>query len=312
MSSSNHTLVMFFFLTGISNIPELQLPVFLLVFLSYLITLVGNITIFLLVCLDHHLHTPMYFFLCNLSILDMSSSTVTMHRIFVNFITGDTTISFFACMTQMYIFASLTSDELLLLTIMSYDRYMAICSPLRYHTVMCLKFCSKLTAFCWVVGFLQVLPLVVMLSRITCFKTTEINHFFCDIMPLIRLPCEDISTLELYNFINGLILAVFPFFLTFIPYIFIVIAILKIRSSTGRRKTFYTCSSHLTVIILLYTSLVCQYLQPDSMVSKGSNKLYSLFNTAAVPMLNPLIYSLKNKDVKEALKRRRRTMALIN
>ncbi|XP_073494173.1 olfactory receptor 8A1-like [Phyllobates terribilis] len=309
MTSSNQTSGMYFILSGISNLPELQLPVFLLAFLTYLITLVGNMTIFLLVCLDHHLHTPMYFFLCNLSILDMSSSTVTMHRVFFSFITGDTTISFFACMAQMYIFASLTSDELLLLTIMSYDRYVAICCPLRYHTVMCLKFCSRLTAICWAIGFLQVFPLVVMLSKITCFKTVEINHFFCDIMPLIRLPCDKTFTLELYNFINGLILAVFPFFLTFIPYIFIVKAILKISSSRGRRKTFYTCSSHLTVIILLYTSLVCQYLQPDSTASKDSNKLYSLFNTAAVPLLNPLIYSLKNKEVKAALKRRQRLMS---
>lgn len=306
---TNQTLVMYFILSGISDVPQLQLPIFLLVLLTYLITLGGNMTIFLLVCLDHHLHSPMYFFLCNLSILDMSSCTVTMHRVFYSFITGDTTISFFACMAQMYIFASLTTNELLLLTIMSYDRYVAICCPLRYHTVMCLKFCSKLTAICWAAGFLQVLPLVIMLSRITCFKTIQINHFFCDIMPLIRLPCGNIFTLELYNFVNGLILAILPFFLTFIPYIFIVTAILKIRSSTGRRKTFYTCSSHLTVIILLYTSLVCQYLQPDSMTSKGSNKLYSLFNTAAVPLLNPLIYSLKNKDVKAALRRRRRLIS---
>ncbi|XP_069800260.1 olfactory receptor 5V1-like [Dendropsophus ebraccatus] len=309
MSSSNQTLVMYFILSGISNVPELQLVVFLLVVLAYLLTLGGNMTIFLLVCLDRHLHTPMYFFLCNLAILDMSSTTVTMHRVFFSFLTQDNTISFSACMAQMYIFASLTTNELLLLTIMSYDRYMAICHPLRYHSVMCLKFCSKLTATCWAIGFVQVLPLVVMLANITCFSTIEINHFFCDIMPLIRLPCENVSTLELYNFVNGLLLAVLPFFLTFIPYIFIVSAILKISSSTGRRKTFYTCSSHLTVIILLYTSLVCQYLQPDSTAGNGYNKLFSLFNTAAVPLLNPLIYSLKNKDVKQALRRRRKLIS---
>ncbi|XP_056397419.1 olfactory receptor 5V1-like [Hyla sarda] len=306
MSSSNQMLVMYLILSGISNVAELQFPVFLLVVLTYLLTLGGNMTIFLLVCLDRHLHTPMYFFLCNLSILDMSSTTVTMHRVFSGFITGDNTISFSACLAQMYMFASLTSNELLLLTIMSYDRYMAICHPLRYQTVMSLRFCRKLTATCWAFGFVQVFPLVVMLSGVTCFRTIEINHFFCNIMPLIRLPCSDASIPQLFNFVNGLILAILPFFLTFIPYIFIVMAILKIRSSNGRRKTFYTCSSHLTVIVLLYTSLVCQYLKPDSMTSKGSNKLYSLFNTTAVPLLNPVIYSLKNKDVKAALRRRRR------
>ncbi|XP_063794675.1 olfactory receptor 8J3-like [Pseudophryne corroboree] len=304
MNPINQTRVDNFIIKGISDVQELQLIVFLLVLLIYLFTLCGNMTMLLLVCCDCQLHTPMYFFLANLSIIDVSSSTITLHRSLTNFIFRDKTISVFTCMAQMYIFLSLTSDELLLLTAMSYDRYTAICNPLRYHTVMSRRVNALLVTVCWLVGFIQVVPIVVSLSGYNCYISNEINHFFCDITPLAKLSCNDVSFLELYIFINGIFLVIFPFSLTFIPYIFIILAILKIRTSTGRRKAFYTCSSHLTVIILLYVTLICQYLRPNSMDSLESKKLFSLFNTAAVPMLNPLIYSLKNKDVKFALKRR--------
>ncbi|XP_068103933.1 olfactory receptor 6B3-like [Hyperolius riggenbachi] len=184
---------------------------------------------------------------------------------------------------------------------MSYDRYVAICSPLRYYMIMSSRVRASIATVCWLTGFVQAFPMLVLFSRHSCFSSREINHFFCDIMELLHLACHDVSTLELLNFVNALLLAVFPFFLTFSSYIFIVIAILKISSSTGRFKTFYTCSSHLTVIILIYTSLVCQYLIPvTGNTGKDFNKQFSLFNTALVPMLNPLIYSLKNKDVKNA------------
>nr|DBA20756.1 TPA: hypothetical protein GDO54_017502 [Pyxicephalus adspersus] len=302
MYPANQSMVLCFFLSGISNDPFLQAPIFFLMLMTYLAILGGNIMIFLLACLDRHLQTPMYFFLCNLSLLDMLCPTVTLHRIFFHFVRGDNTISFWACMSQMFVFASLTCDELLILTAMSYDRYVAICRPLHYQIIMSRRFCCMLTTTCWVIGFVQVLPLVVLLSQCNCFNSNKINHFFCDTVELISLPCTKTSSMELLNFVNGLLLAIFPFFLTFCPYIFIVVTILKIPSSKRRYKTFYTCSSHLTVVILLYTSLVCQYLNP--MGNNSSNKHYSLFNTALVPLLNPLIYSLKNKDVNEALRRR--------
>ncbi|XP_073454034.1 olfactory receptor 8J2-like [Aquarana catesbeiana] len=302
MNSLNQTMISYFILRGISDDTELQVPLFFLVLVIYLLTLGGNMIIVLLICLHHHLHTPMYFFLANLSIFDISCSTTTLHRVLISFLLGDKRISFFCCMAQMYIFSGLTSNELLLLSAMSYDRYVAICNPLRYNMKMNPKICLLLAAICWSVGLIQVLPISVVLSVSSCYKSNEINHFFCDMMPLIKLLC-DVSFIELFIFINAVFNASFPFFFTFSPYIPIITTILRIRSSTGRRKAFYTCSSHLSVVILLYSALVCQYLRPTSMDNEDSNKLFSLFNTAALPILNPLIYSLNNKDVKSALKK---------
>ncbi|XP_040181058.1 olfactory receptor 6C74-like [Rana temporaria] len=298
---SNHTTFIFFIITGISDIEEFQNLIFILVLFIYLLTLGGNMTILLLVCFDRHLHTPMYFFLANLSISDMSSSTITLHKSLVIHITGNKIISYSSCLAQMYMFASLTGHELFILTAMSYDRYVAICNPLRYHTIMSNNTCVLLAMCCWVLGFVVVIPPTVTVSGFICYTSNKINHFFCEMASLTMLTCSDTSVLELLNLTEGLIVAtLLPFLLTFIPYIFIISTILRISSSTGRRKAFYTCSSHLTVVVLLYVILTCQYIVPTSTDSK---KFFSLFNTAAVPMLNPLIYSLKNKDVMSALRR---------
>ncbi|KAM5145584.1 olfactory receptor 5V1-like [Mantella aurantiaca] len=271
----------------------------------YLLALFGNTVIFSLVCLDPYLHTPMYF-LANLSILDICCPTVALHKIIIAFISGDNTISLTGCVVQVLMFLSLTCDELLLLTAMSYDRYVAICIPLHYHQIMNCKVCGVLATLCWACGFLEGIPTLMELLKLKCLISNKINHFFCDIVPLMKLSCDNTSVLQLYiltvgSFVSGFL----PFALTFSSYVFIISTILRIQSSAGRRKAFYTCSSHLTVVTLLYTSLVLQYLRPNSMVNLSSAKFYSLFNTAAVPMLNPLIYSLKNKDVKAALMRRK-------
>ncbi|KAM4696252.1 olfactory receptor 8U3-like [Rhinophrynus dorsalis] len=301
-------MVTYFIIRGVSDIPELQALIFLLVLLIYFITIGGNIA--LLVCLDHKLYTPMYFFICNLSIIDMCSTTVTLHRVLMNFISGDKMVSFPACMAQMYIFASLTADELLLLTVMSYDRYVAICNPMHYPVIMNFRVCALLATVFWVLGFVETLPYISIISSFTCFRTNEINHFFCDALPLIKLSCSDTSAVDIFILIVGLIHVMLSFSITFIPYLFIIATILRMQSNIGRSKAFYTCSSHLTVVILLYGTLVFQYLTPTSANSLDSNKLFSLLNTAVVPMLNPLIYSLKNKDVKSALRRRLRCQFL--
>ncbi|KAM4641844.1 olfactory receptor 8B8-like [Discoglossus pictus] len=312
MKPSNYTTVMYFIIKGISDAPELQAPIFLLVLLIYLITLGGNMTVLLLVCVDPHLHTPMYFFLVNLSVMDMSSTTVTLHKILFSFVSGNNTISFIGCMTQFYFFLSLTAGALLILTAMSYDRYVAICNPLHYHVVMKPRVCTLLAIVCWVWGFTETMPYVVIISSFTCYLTIEINHFLCDILPLRKLTCSDTSLLDLSLSITSAFHSTIPLLLTFIPYIFIIITIFRIKSSTGRRKAFYTCSSHLTVIIVLYGTLLTQYLIPSSMDSLESSKLFSLFNTAAVPVLNPLIYSLKNEAVKSALRRTLRSCKVKN
>ncbi|KAM4642022.1 olfactory receptor 5G9-like [Discoglossus pictus] len=304
MEHSNHTILSYFIFKGISEIPNLQAPIFLLVLLIYLISLVGNMTIVTLVCLDSRLHTPMYFFLSNLSIMDMSSTNTTLNNVLFSFISGNNRISFLGCMIQMFIFLSLTCNELFILTAMSYDRYVAICNPLHYPVVMNQRVCVLLAIVCWVLGFIESSPSVWMVSNFSCYRSNEINHFFCDIVPVLKLTCSDTSVVELY-ILSALVFLVglMPSFLTFISYIFIIITIMRIKSSTGRRKAFYTCSSHLTVVSLLYVTLFCQYLRPGSMGSLNAKKLLSLFNTAAVPVLNPLIYSLKNKVVKSALRR---------
>ncbi|KAM3912234.1 olfactory receptor 5B12-like [Leptodactylus fuscus] len=299
--------VTYFIITGISDNPLLQFLVFLLVLLIYLTTLGGNLTILLLVCLDHHLHTPMYFFLANLSVLDISCSTITLHKILTSFILGDNTISVLECHVQIFIFLSLTCDELLVLAAMGYDRYVAICKPLHYHHVMTFGICIHLASLCWVCGFLESIPTFMGVFKLTCYESNKMDHFFCDIMPVMKLTCSDKIFLQLYILTVGVFICGFtPFALTFISYIFIFATILSIRSSSGRRKAFYTCSSHLTVVLCLYASLVFQYLRPSSSINLGSNKYFSLCNAAAVPILNPLIYSLKNKDVKAAIRRRLR------
>ncbi|KAM4641717.1 olfactory receptor 5B12-like [Discoglossus pictus] len=306
MEKENQTEVLNFILIGITDSSDLQTPIFLVILLIYLFTLAGNMTILLLVSLDPHLHTPMYFFLGNLSVIDMSSTTVGLHKIFSSFISGDNTISFFACMTQVFMFLSFTSNELFILTAMSYDRYVAICKPLHYTMIMSTPVCIALATVCWCLGFGCITPYLVILSSYTCYRSNIINHFYCDLVPLMKLTCNDTTTMEIIIAMEGLFFASFPFGLTILSYIFIITTILKIRSSTGRQKAFYTCSSHLTVVVLLYLTLFCLYLRPPSMRNMTDTKIFSLINTVAVPVLNPLIYSLKNKDVKSALRRQLR------
>ncbi|XP_018430214.1 PREDICTED: olfactory receptor 1019-like [Nanorana parkeri] len=304
MEPANKTVVTYFVIKGISDVPELQLLIFLLVLLIYLVILGGNMTIFLLISTDRHLHTPMYFFLANLTILDISCSTITLHKVLFTFITGDKLVSLAGCVMQMFFFLSFTCNELLILTAMGYDRYVAVCNPLRYHVVMNHKACCCLAGVCWVLGFLDIMPCALKVSSITCYTSREINHFFCDFVPVMKLSCSDTYDLQLYVIIEGVVLASFvPFSLTFISYVFIIRSILRIRSSNGRWKAFYTCSSHLTIIVLLYGTLSYQYFRPVEYIILGSYKLSSLFNAIGVPILNPLIYSLKNKDVHSALKR---------
>ncbi|KAM5145547.1 olfactory receptor 6C1-like [Mantella aurantiaca] len=298
MPSFNHTIT-YFILKGISDVPRLQVLIFLLVLLIYLITLGGNITTLLLVCLDHHLHTPMYFFLVNLSMIDMFCSTAALHKIF----SQNRLISYLYCLTQLFIFCSLTCDQFWILAAMSYDRYVAICKPLYYHIIMRWRCCFLLASVCWVLGFFETVPLAVLLSGFSCFLSSEVDHYFCDVFPLREITCNDVTHLDLYVLIVGLFQLFTSFLLTFVPYIFIISCILHISSNTGRIKAFYTCSSHIVVVLVFYMTITFQYIASTSMNSKTTNKLLALLNTAVVPMLNPLIYSLKNKDIKSALER---------
>ncbi|XP_068103847.1 olfactory receptor 2AP1-like [Hyperolius riggenbachi] len=298
---TNKTMVTYFLLKGISDVPEVHFLISLLVLLFYLITLAGNTIILLLVLLDSHLHTPMYFFLCNLSILNIFTPTAALHRILVIFVTGNKVVSFTDCTTQAYFFGWFCGSELTLLTAMSYDRCVAICNPLHYSSVMNSKVCVGLATFSWSYNLLECLALMITLLQFSCYSSNILNHFLCDIIILKNMICNDTSILDLEIFTLGTLSVFSPFLFTFTSYVLIIATILGIKSSTGRSKAFYTCSSHLTVVSLLYTTLICQYLTPSGTFK--STKLLSLINTAVIPMLNPFIYSLKNNDVKIALKR---------
>eukprot|EP00079_Xenopus_tropicalis_P013467 XP_002941950.2 PREDICTED: olfactory receptor 1019-like [Xenopus tropicalis] len=289
-----------FLIVGFSDSPELQGPLFLFFLLIYLVTVWGNLLLISLISTDSHLQKPMYFFLCNLSCLDISYSSVTAPYLLHIFSTGDNNISFTMCMVQLYFFSSLATMEYLLLTTMAYDRYVAICRPLFYPQVLNQRTCILLAAAAWIGGFLSGAPLSVLISALTYCNSNIINHFFCDVTPLLKLSCDDTSTVETVVFLQGVFLLFSCFILTIISYIYIISAILKITSTEGRHKTFSTCGSHLTALTLFYVLLACVYMKPASSYSLDEGKVLSVLYVNVIPMLNPIIYSLRNKDVKKA------------
>ncbi|XP_069800188.1 olfactory receptor 5B12-like [Dendropsophus ebraccatus] len=296
--------VTYFIMKGLSDDPKLQAPIFVLVLFIYLFVLVGNMGLLLLICLESHLHTSMYFFLGNLSIVDMMSCTITLHKTLQMFITGDNKVPYLTYMVKWYLFEAVVAIEVLVLTTMSYDRYVAICRPLNYKTIMSYKICQLLASFCWIFSFLHYIPQIYVAFRISCFTTNVIDHFFCDLVPLMETMCPDsLKLLRLLTNTEGLMVyIIIPFLLTVTSYIFIIRAIMKIRTSVGRRKAFYTCSSHLIVNTLLYTTFFLQYIIPSNVL--GSKKMFSLFNTVVVSLLNPILYSIRNEDIKIAFRRR--------
>uniref|UniRef100_A0A6I8SMF4 Olfactory receptor n=1 Tax=Xenopus tropicalis TaxID=8364 RepID=A0A6I8SMF4_XENTR len=288
-----------FLILGFSHSEKQKVPLFLLFLLIYLFTVISNTLIIALISLDSNLHKPMYFFLCNMSCLDIFFTSVTAPTLL--HITGKNNISFMMCMVQLYFFSSFTVIEYLLLTTMAYDRYVAICRPLFYPQVMNQRTCILLAAAAWIGGFLSGAPVTILISALTFCASNIINHFFCDILPLLKLSCDDTSTVEFVMFAQGSLFLFSCFILTMMSYIYIISAILKITSVEGRHKTFSTCGSHLTSVTLFYVLLICVYLKPPSLYSLDKGKVVSVLYVNVIPMLNPIIYSLRNKDVKKAL-----------
>uniref|UniRef100_A0A670IUY2 Olfactory receptor n=1 Tax=Podarcis muralis TaxID=64176 RepID=A0A670IUY2_PODMU len=298
--SGNCTVVTEFILLGFSEGPELQLPLFMVFLVIYIITLMGNLGMIMLIRVNTRLHTPMYFFLCNLSAVDICYSSVITPRMLMNLLAQSKMISFNACFAQLYFFVAWVCTECFLLANMAYDRYMAICSPLLYSAAMSQRVCILLVAGSCFIGFTNAMVTVCFLSRLPFCGSNIIRHFFCDTPPLLTLS-SDMNEIILFAFciFNGL-------FITLeicISYIYIVSAILKIRSSEGRRKAFSTCASHLAVVIMFFGTAVFMYMRPSSDSSPDEDRIVSVFYTVVNPMLNPLIYSLRNKEVKDALKR---------
>nr|XP_033818224.1 olfactory receptor 1019-like [Geotrypetes seraphini] len=303
MSKRNRTAPSEFILQGFTNIPELQIALFILFLIVYLVTLLGNMGIIMVIRVDSHLHNPMYFFLSNLAFLDICYATVITPKMLVNFLSTDKSILYGSCIIQMYFFTALATTECLLLAAMAYDRYVAICNPLHYTSSMTKKLCSCLVIGAYIGGFLQSVIHTTATFQLSFCGSNEIKHFFCDIPPLLMLSCTDIST-------NMVLLFSFCGFnegssalVILISYIYIISTILKISSTSGKCKAFSTCASHLVAVTLFYGTLFFMYLRPASSYSVGQDRFISVFYTVAIPMLNPMIYSLRNKEVKEALRK---------
>ncbi|XP_027700915.1 olfactory receptor 6J1-like [Vombatus ursinus] len=291
------TTVTEFILLGFPISSEVELLFFVLLLPSYLITLLGNILIICIVVSYPHLYTPMYFFLCNLSILDILFTSVISPRVLANLATGDKTISFAGCIMQCFFYFFLGTVEFLLLTSMSHDRYTAICNPLRYSTIMSPSVCIGLVLFSWVSGFLSVLCPITFISRLPFCGSNIINHFFCDSGPLLALACTDTTFIELMDFLlSSLVILCFLIF-TGYSYVYIIMTILRIPSASGRKKAFNTCASHLTIVVIAGGITVFIYVTPSQKETLEINKIPSVLSSVVAPFLNPFIYTLHNDTV---------------
>ncbi|XP_030049735.1 olfactory receptor 1C1-like isoform X1 [Microcaecilia unicolor] len=298
----NNTEVIEFILLGITERVELSGLLIAVFLVMYLINLVGNGTMISVISGSSQLHTPMYFFLCNLSFVDMCFTSVTVPKMLSNLISNKKTISYDNCITQLYFFVAFATAECILLSIMAYDRYVAICNPLHYITIMNKKVCLSMSAASWIISFLNALVHTLLVHRLSFCKSIKIQHFFCDLTPMLQLSCTDTSINQIVIFSEASLLSIVPFIIILISYIRIITAILKIQSTGGRLKTFSTCSSHLTVVLLFYGTVIFMYFRPSSSYSMEKDKISSVVYNVVSPMLNPFIYSLRNRDVKTALK----------
>ncbi|XP_071984389.1 olfactory receptor 5V1-like [Engystomops pustulosus] len=298
----NHTLSELYLL-GISDLPHIQLLLFLLFFHVYFLTLVTNLLILLLVIMDAHLHSPMYFFLGNLALLDVGSSSLTTPRLLFDLRTNSKMISVPACICQVFFFIFFASSEILLLAVMSYDRYIAVCRPLHYIHVMGWRNCVLLSALVWTLGMTYSMIHTVFTLRLTFCDSNIIQSFFCDVSKLLQISCTDTLVNLLSIFILGGLLGISSLLMTFIPYVTVFSTVLKMKVKEKRFKAFSTCSSHLTVVFIFYGTLVFNYFRPTTSYYHTADRVVSVFYTVVTPLVNPLIYSLRNQELKEALLR---------
>ncbi|XP_065451848.1 olfactory receptor 8U3-like [Chrysemys picta bellii] len=303
MEKGNHSEATEFILSGLTDRPELQVPLFLVFLLIYGITLVGNGGMILLIIIDPRLHTPMYFFLSNLSFCDLCVSSIISPKMLLNFLGERKSISYTACAVQMYLCIISSDVVCLLLAVMAYDRYVAICNPLLYTVTMSRQLCNQLVAVVYAVGMVDSMIHTWLTFRLSFCSSNIINHFFCDIPPLLVLSCSDTRINEIVMFAFIGCITVICFVPVLLSYVYIISTILQIRSAEGRRKAFSTCSFHLTAVVLFYGIPLFMYLRPPSSYSMDIDKVASVFYTLVIPMLNPLIYSLRNTEVKDALRK---------
>ncbi|XP_021032488.1 olfactory receptor 1500-like [Mus caroli] len=301
MTGNNQTFILEFLLLGLPIPSEYQLLFNALFLAMYLTTLLGNLLIILLVRLDSHLHMPMYLFLSNLSFSDLCFSSVTIPKLLQNMQSQVPTISYADCLTQLYFFLVFGDMESFLLVAMAYDRYVAICFPLHYTSIMSTKLCVSLVLLLWMLTIFHALLHTLLTARLSFCKKNVILHFFCDLPALLKLSCSDTFVNELMIFILGGIISIIPFLLIGMSYVRIFFSILKVPSTQGIHKVFSTCGSHLSVVSLFYGTIIGLYLCPSANNSTVKKTAMALMYTLVTPMLNPFIYSLRNRDIKRAL-----------
>ncbi|XP_053903896.1 olfactory receptor 5A2-like [Malaclemys terrapin pileata] len=297
----NQTTVTKFILLGLSSDPQMQIFLFVVFLVIYLITLAGNIVIMVVIRADSHLHIPMYFFLFHLSFVDICYSSVTVPNTLRNFLAERKTISVNGCITQIFFFFLLVVTEAFILSAMAYDRYAAICDPLRYMERMSKGICVELVSGAWAISFLYALLNTVFTFKLHFCGPNQISHFSCELPPLLQLSCTETLTNQVVLLTSAVILGSISFLFSLISYILIISTILKIRSAESRCKAFSTCNSHLIVVVLFYLTAFFQYTKPSSVSSVVLDEMFSIQYSILTPMLNPIIYSLKNKDVKTAI-----------
>nr|XP_006111881.1 olfactory receptor-like protein OLF2 [Pelodiscus sinensis] len=303
MEEGNHSVVTEFILSGLTDRLELQVPLFVLFLLIYVVTLVWNGGMILLIMTDSRLHTPMYFFLGNLSFCDFCYSSTIAPKMLQNFLAERKSISFIGCAVQMHVFIALADAECLLLAVMAYDRYVAICNPLLYTVTMSRWLCNLLVAGVYGVSLADATTSTYYTFRLSFCHSNVLNHFFCDTPPLLALSCSDTQINEIVLFASMCYTTVISIVIILLSYVCIISTILQIRSAEGRRKAFSTCTSHLTAVAMFYSTLLFMYFRPTSSYSMDTDKITSLFYTLAIPVLNPLVYSLRNTEVKGALRK---------
>ncbi|KAM5289130.1 olfactory receptor 6C74-like [Ctenodactylus gundi] len=298
----NRTILSTIILLGLTRDPDWQIVIFLFLFITYLLSITGNLIIIFLTLLDPHLKTPMYFFLRNFSVLEISLTTTCIPRFLASIVTMDKTISYDACLTQIFFGLSFGIAEFFLLAAMSYDRYVAICKPLHYATIMSHRLCHRLVFTCWLSGLLIIIPGVIVSQSLEFCGENIIDHFFCDYFPILQLSCSDTHVIELSNFVFAIITLLVTLTLVTLSYANIVRTILKIPSAQQRKKAFSTCSSHAIVVSISYGSCIFMYIRPSSEARISLNKGVAVLTTSIAPVLNPFIYTLRNKQVKQAAK----------
>ncbi|KAG8449942.1 hypothetical protein GDO86_016575 [Hymenochirus boettgeri] len=303
MDQSNQTTVTNFLLLGLSNVPHLQALYFSILLIVYIVTFLANTLIITVVSLKSQLHKPMYFFLSNLSWVDILLSTSIVPKILSNTLSRDKSITFMGCAIQVYMLGAVGATECVILGIMAYDRYAAICHPLHYNKTMNKYVCRRMTFGSWAVSFLSGFPRVYLTFQLPFCRSKRINRYFCEMPPLFHLSCKETLFIEILVYIETGLIVLASFLLTLVSYVFIIFTILKISSARGKYKTFSTCASHVTVVTLFYGNILITYMQPKSNYSPERDRALSLLYTAVTPMLNPVIYTLRNNYCSDLMKR---------